>query len=334
MKRRNKKKSYAGPSAGIRPLKSYGVIDVYIMALTHLETCRALFPYLKTVLKDFFFLQFAVKFGWKKVEIIDVDHPLDDLVPFRADKVSVYLDFVNLWIRPLDLLVKRLGKGAVKYIAAYLKIVDTCYRQAAEFYRFRMSTTKRPTHYINFSFCMIHLLDPHYLCVPSLHVAISVLTYTFFRKVFAGEHFTQEEQDAYNRELFEGAVAVSETVLYIKQHSTNCIPAALYMMTTVIPDLFSIEEAVKFIDQLFLYSSDISETDKKMIHAHLHLLFEQLILEGCHESCWIDPMKRWILKYKKNPPVPEYINELPDGKQAKKKKTKTPDSETIPVNAG
>ena len=56
--------------------------------------------YLGTVLEDFFWLQFAVKWGFKKLPVVDVDHPLDDEVPFAPDKVGAYLDFVAYWIRP------------------------------------------------------------------------------------------------------------------------------------------------------------------------------------------------------------------------------------------
>ena len=45
--------------------------------------------YLVTVMRDFFFLQFAVKFGFKKIPVLNVDHPLDNAVPFTPEKVSV-----------------------------------------------------------------------------------------------------------------------------------------------------------------------------------------------------------------------------------------------------
>lgn len=279
-------------------LKTFSVMPVYFAAFTHKIIFIPFMKYMYTVVKDFFLLQFSVKFGWRKIEVIQVDHPLDDEVPFVPEKVSIYLDFVNFWIRPLAYLQKKIGMKSYKYIGEFLNSINICYKNASHFYKFRMSTTNRPKYYKNFHFITIHALDPHYLCVPSLHVSVVTLAHSYFKKIFAELQFSQDEQDFYNHELYAGATDITETVLYIKQHSANCIPAALYMMTHLTPDIFSVTDAVDFIDQLFITSTDIAPDKKILITQHLHDMFEQLVLEGCHESDWIAPMRRWILKYK------------------------------------
>jgi hypothetical protein len=107
----------------------------------------------------------------------------------------------------------------------------------------------------------------------------------------------KEELTFYTSELYDGAVEITETVLYVKQHSVNCIPAALYMCLFVLQDQFSIPDSVRFIDSLFVDSTDIKPEDIKAIQGHILFLFEQLLLEGSIEDDWTEPVKRWILNY-------------------------------------
>lgn len=283
---------------GIKPLSSYSIVYAYLTVPFHWSSLKVLLKYLRTVIFDFFLLQFSVKFGWKKIPVLSVDHELDTKVPFVPGKVEVYLDFINFWIRPMSFLIKRFGvKVAVPYCTEYLSVIEECYSQAARMYKFRMSTTKRPPVGKHKHFRMIHIMDPHYLCVPSLHVTIVSLAYNFYRKVFSELDLTPEEREAYNKELYEGALSITETVLYVKQHSVNCIPAALYMCLYVLKGTFSIEGATQFIDDLFISSTDIENDDKKKIHEYISFFFEKLLLEGCTEEDWVIPVQRWIVSY-------------------------------------
>ena len=226
-----------------------------------------------------------------------VDHQLDRTVPFLPEKVSVYLDFVAFWIRPLGYIGRRFGMEAqLKYTVEFLCLVDRCYRDAAEVYRFRMTTTKRPKYYRG-KFLTIHLFDPHFLCVPSLHVIIVVLAYTFYRRAFAELNMEKTEMAAMNAEMFEGALAITETVLYIKQHSVNCIPAALYAMTRITPNEVTPTEVMRFIDALFVDEEYVKSEDAALIRTHIADMYEQLFLEGCHDSEWVTPLQRWLNTY-------------------------------------
>lgn len=270
---------------------------VFFRTFIHRRTRKAMFAYLGTVMRDFFWLQFSVKLGFKKIPVLNVDHPLDATVPFTPEKVSVYLDFVAYWIRPLGYIGKRFGKDAqIEYTARFLETVERCYRDAADVYRFRMTTTRRP-HYHKGMFLTIHLFDPHYLCVPSLHVIIVVLAYTFYRKAFAELGMGDEEADAINRELYDGAVAITETVLYIKQHSVNCIPAALYAMTRITPAEVTPIEVTRFIESLFAGDTAVTRENVERIREHISFLYEELFLEGCHDDNWITPLQRLLNRY-------------------------------------
>jgi hypothetical protein len=273
------------------------------MTLTHLTTLRTFLPYIGTVLKDFFFLQFSVKWGWRRIPVVRVDHPLDNHVPFRPELAALYIDFINFWIRALSMMLTRLGtKRALPHVARFFHLLTVAYKEAARMYRSSMTTTVLPP-------CedklirKIRSVDPHLLCVPSLHVLIVVLTFAFYRDLFrtATEEFREagvapEDLARYERELRLGAVSIIETVLYVKQHSVNCVPAALYALCRVFPDFLTIDDAVSVINSLFCNSPDISNPAEILVH--MNFQFERFLLEGYYSADWTDPVKRWILGYR------------------------------------
>jgi hypothetical protein len=283
------------------PLKEFGIFRSYLVTLTHRRTIAALAPYLWTVLKDFFFLQFSVKWGWRKIPIVSVDHPLDALVPFREDKALMYLDFINFWVRSLSMLLKKLGiRRGLPYAAEYFSCLAKTYHEAAKVYRYRMTTTVRPASDDRL-IKAIRRCDPHFLCVPSLHIAIVVFTHDFYRVLMEKEaaFFSPGEAERYERELYQGALAIAETVLYVKQHSVNCIPAALYMICRLYPGLCTLAGAADFIDRLFIEAKDVPPEAGAEIHSHIQFIFERFILEGFYSDDWEEPVKRWVAEYQK-----------------------------------
>jgi hypothetical protein len=292
-----KRRRLPGREPRVYSLRNVSIAPAFLRALTRKRTIGLLRSYLGTVMRDFFFLQFGEKFGFEKIDVINVDHPLDAVIPFEPERVSVYLDFVAFWIRPLGFIGKRFGKEAeLEYMARFLAILERCYSEAAKVYRFRMTTTERPKYYKG-RFLTIHLFDPHYLCVPSLHIIVVVLAYTFYRKAFAELGMKADEAEALGEELLGGAIGIAETVLYIKQHSVNCIPAALYAMTRITPEDVTPIEVSAFVGRLFADSPTIAAEDAERVRMHIMNLYEQLLLEGCYESDWIAPVQRWLLAY-------------------------------------
>ncbi|MGI5106996.1 hypothetical protein H0R94_08205 [Treponema socranskii] len=282
----------------IRSIDSYDAFLPYLIIPFRIKSAKVLFRFLRTVVRDFFWLQFSVKWRFKTIPVLDVSHPLDESIPFTPDKVKIYLNFTNFWIRPMTFLFRRLGvKKALPYCIEYLSLIETAYANAAKVYRFCMTTTKRPDYKADTAFKMIHALDPHLLCVPSLHVAIVILASVYYAEVFKNGDFTEEERKAYTEELKEGARRIIESVLYVKQHSVNCIPAAMYMMLYVLKDRFTISTGIDIIDSLFIDDETLSDCDKKKISAHIHFMFERLLLEGANENDWTIPVKRWLKSY-------------------------------------
>jgi len=282
----------------LRPIDSYGAFLPYLIIPFRLKSAKVLFRFLRTVVRDFFWLQFSVKWRFKTIPVLDVSHPLDELIPFTPDKVKIYLNFTNFWIRPMTFLFRRLGvKKALPYCIEYLSLIETAYANAAKVYRFCMTTTKRPDYKTDAAFKMIHAFDPHLLCVPSLHVAIVILSSVYYADVFKNDDFTKEERKTYTAELREGARRIIESVLYVKQHSVNCIPAAMYMMLYVLKNRFTISTGIDIINSLFADDETLSDPDKKKISAHIHFMFERLLLEGANENDWTVPVKRWLKSY-------------------------------------
>ena len=282
----------------LRPIDSYGTFLPYLIIPFRLKSAKVLFRFLRTVVRDFFWLQFSVKWRFKTIPVLDVSHPLDELIPFTPDKVKIYLNFTNFWIRPMTFLFRRLGvKKALPFCIEYLSLIETAYANAAKVYRFCMTTTKRPDYKTDAAFKMIHAFDPHLLCVPSLHVAIVILSSVYYADVFKNDDFTEEERKTYTAELREGARRIIESVLYVKQHSVNCIPAAMYMMLYVLKNRFTISTGIDIINSLFADDETLSDSDKKKISAHIHFMFERLLLEGANENDWTVPVKRWLKSY-------------------------------------
>lgn len=258
------------------------------------DAVAAALSFVRTALTDFFWLQFRVKWRLRRVPVVSVDHPLDAGVPFSPDRIDAYLDFVAFWIRPLGHIGRRFGQEAqYRYTVEFLELIERCYREAADVYRDQMSTTRRPRYYKG-RFLAIHLLDPHYLCVPSLHVMVVVLAWTFYRRAFAELGADAEEAAALNRELFDGAAEITETVLYIKQHSVNCIPAALYAMSRITPGDFTPADAAAFMERLFVDAPAVSDTDAAGIRESIRDTFDRLTDEGRSDAEWAAPVRRML----------------------------------------
>ena len=268
---------------------------IALRALRHPATALGVARFVGTVHKDFFALQFAVKLGLRRVPVVDVDHPLDARIPFTPERIATYLDFISFWIRPLGWIARHHGPRAfVTHGVRFLGLIDRCYREAAEVYRAGMTTTRRPRYYRG-RFLAIHLFDPHLLCVPSLHVMIVVLAYTFYRRAFAELGVTGDEAADLDRELFGGAVKITETVLYIKQHSVNCIPAALYAMSRITPDAVTASEVDAFIDRLFVDAPLLAEGTDDRIRASIREVFGRLTADGRTDADWTPAVRRFLL---------------------------------------
>ena len=285
-----------------KSLKDFTVFRSYIMLLFMPASIKSAFAYLDVVIRKFFMVQYLQKIHFCNIPIHHVDHELDEKVPFDTDYLDTYLGFVNFWLRPMSMLSRRFGMtDGAKIGGEYLCYIKRAYNEAYRIYSTTMTTTYRP-YSEDKRIIKMRKADPHFLCVPSLHIAIIFLTCGFFEMIFEREHFTQEEKDRWNKELYDEAIAIGESVLYVKQHSVNCIPAALYMMTSICPELFDDSYALKFIDSLFRNAEDISEDDCQNIREHIRFTYQKFCLEGSYEKDWTIPVLNWLKGYRSYEP--------------------------------
>lgn len=285
-----------------KKLTDFNILYCYATIPFRFPSIFALPPFFHAVLWDFFFPQYFRKLKLTRTPIKHVDHALDEKVPFRPDYVGRYMDFINIWIRPMAMIMHRFGtiQGA-PLCAEWLRYITLAYHEAMSMYRISMTTTYRPKTDSK-KMRALYAADPHYMCVPSLHIAIVCLTYSFYRMIFERENFTEEEKRQWNKELFDCASGIGETVLYVKQHSVNCIPAALYMLTKIVPELFTAEMADEFIESLFEHMDDIERSDVEQIREHIRFTFERFMLSGAEDTDWTAPVRTWLSGYEAHTP--------------------------------
>ena len=280
-----------------RKLSSFNWFIPYLILPFHPITFKAAWKFIGTVIKDFVILQFFEKWKIYKIPIVNVQIPLDDQIPFIPEKVEVYIHFINFWLSPITMLFFRLGlRQALPAAKTFLFYITKAYSEATKVYSYRLSTTDRPDYKKGRHFKAIHRLDPHYLCVPSLHVAIVVLTFSFFKTIFERANFTQEEKKNWNEELYSGALAITESVLFVKQHSVNCVSAAMYMMTKITP-FITAQEAQDFISHIFENSPEIDQEKRIEIVKHIMNMFNQFSQESKQTDKWEVPIQNWLTEH-------------------------------------
>jgi len=247
-------------------------------------------PYLRTtallctadIFRNFFFLQYRAAFLPGFIPVSKTYHTLDDRIPFTPGKVNTYLDFVAFWIRTIGFLLRTCGRGAFEPVRNFLETMGGLYAWAAMVYRKNLSTTDRPFYIKHPRFLLIHIVDPHLMCIPSLHVMIVIRTYTLFMDIIKtlGE---ETRFAAQAEELYQGALDITEAVLYVKQHSVNCISAALYAMTRFDPRLFPSGEAERFVSAIFSGQDEdgaVDSRDGDEIRKHILSLYYRFLTQG------------------------------------------------------
>jgi hypothetical protein len=135
---------------------------------------------------------------------------------------------------------------------------------------------------------------------------VVIRTYTIFRELIRrldGEApFATKFPGQFNariEEMRKGALDITEAVLYVKQHSVNCIPAAMYAMTRFDSSLFTPEEARGFCAELFLNAPSITKTDVDAIRAHILSLYLRFIDEGEKSEKWETPLLNFLFSLPK-----------------------------------
>ena len=270
-----------------------------------------------SIVYNFFLCQYKAAWLPGRIPVSKVDHKLDEKIPFTPAWVYIYLDFVTFWIRVLSFLLRNYGRRAFKEVREFLTAMNKLYAHAGDVYQKNLSTTRRPFYISRPRFLVIHMLDPHLMCIPSLHVMVVILTYTRFAAMLDSLH-EAEHCSAQINEIKQGALAITRAILFVKQHSVNCIPAALYAMTCFNEKLFPPEEAESFTNLLFndlpvpadtnlkrpqknikMHPSaapriKIPKEDIAEIKAHIIGLYRHFLAQGVNAKSWEEPLLQFL----------------------------------------
>jgi hypothetical protein len=248
----------------------------------------------RSIFRNFFLLQYKAALRPSRYKISRVDHLLDEKIPFSPEKVEIYTDFIHFFTRVMGFLLRKFEESR-EHVRYMIESIGALYAKAGGVYAQNFSTTNRPRYLKNFRFVVIHAFDPHLMCIPSLHVMVVIRAYTQFRDILRklGEDgcLAPEIQEARQR-----ALAITEAVLYIKQHSINCISAAMYAMTCF-DDLFPQEEAEQFARDLFIEAACISKDDAQAIRGHIIGLYRQFLEEGKESASWEKPLLDFLASH-------------------------------------
>jgi hypothetical protein len=277
---------------------------------------------ISSIFFNFFFRQYRASWLPGRVPVCRADHPLDLKIPFVPSWVTIYLDFVNFWIRMLSFLLHRYGRRVYGEVREFLASIGKLYAYAAGVYQKNFSTTDRPFYIARPRFLLIHLVDPHLMCIPSLHVMVVIMTYTRFAAILRSFNDAEHYSAQFN-EVKQGALAISQAILFVKQHSVNCIAASLYAMTCFDGELFPPEEAEAFAGLLFgdtppaIFGSpgrlpkndrqrpcaaprtNLPAADIAEIKAHIIGLYRRFLAEGKAQNSssaqsWMEPLLNFM----------------------------------------
>jgi hypothetical protein len=104
-------------------------------------------------------------------------------------------------------------------------------------------------------------------------------------------------------ELRKGALKITEAILYVKQHSVNCIPAALYAMTSFSPELFPQREAESFAASLLTNEKIPLPDDRQAIRNHIIKLYRDFLEAGKNAPSWEIPLLEFLKGYEAPTPL-------------------------------
>jgi hypothetical protein len=258
-------------------MNEYGTAASLFRLLTDKKLAPHFFRTARSIQKNFFRLQSHARRHPDIIPVVNVDHPLDKAIPFRPKRVMIYHDFSAFWVRTAVYLSRKVSSEAAD---DFITTMGELYAAAAEVYSRHMSTTDRPRYFGNIGCIVIQLFDPHLLCVPSLHVMVCIHTWIKARH-FLQTHGKGQWEGQYVEKIFNHAILITESILYMKQHSVNCIPAAMYAISCFEPELFTRQDAAIFVSALFKNERnvDISPVERDAISSFMRTSYSDFMLE-------------------------------------------------------
>ncbi|MBQ5999073.1 MAG: hypothetical protein IJL70_06340 [Treponema sp.] len=283
----------------VKPFKNYSATWIFAVLPFHPITKKSVHELLYAAWKNFYIIQQKQKLHITRIPLVSVDHPLDTKIPFVPKNIKIYMDFVDFFCRIMRMLICQFQKEGYQASNKIVDFIRELYQNAGTIYSHALSTTNRPFYIGKPKFLVIHLFDPHYLCVPSLHVAIVLGVWAKVRQLTARMNITTTEKESILSEIYKGSVAITESVLFVKQHSINCVAGALYMLSASHPEgFFTKNDAENFVCNLFKNDSCIIEADKEKIRNHIISMYSDLMDKKNSQTEWQKPLHDWLDNYK------------------------------------
>lgn len=276
-------------------LKNISIAAAVVTFLWRKETRITGIKFLITIVTKFFYPQYQRKLRIKKRKIVNVDHELDKLIPFSADYLQVYMGFSNLWIKSIYFLYKEFGKKSLPHIDQFIRSVDQLYRIGFEVSDSCQSTTTRPDSGKNIKLKILHWIDPHLHCIPSLHVMIVCFNHLRISSIIKELTDQSGEYEKELEYLWDQAVLITNSILYMKQHSINCISAGLFALSAECPELNDnyTQNLISGLRNLNIESIDRFEE----IYSHITQLYADFIKLSEYSSNK-EILINFLLKYK------------------------------------
>jgi hypothetical protein len=252
--------------------------------------------------RSFFYPQFENAL-LRRRPVANVDHPLDPSVPLDPSRVGKYSDFVRLWMGAFYKLDRLYGPRARTEIEEFIDAIRSLYAEAGSVYKVIHSTTTRPAKNYDLHFAIIHAFDPHLECVPSLHVLIVVSAWLLAAQAVErlgsdrAEGLDSVQIGQWIASLRAEALAITESVLFVKQHSINCIGASLFYLKRRFP-LFGDEEAGTFVSELFAAGAIEGSKAEELRAAALELCASmERDFARSPDQGWQGPVLRYLESY-------------------------------------
>ena len=247
-------------------------LPIVTAAVTNRRIRKTGWRLIKDIVYWFFYLQFETRHHPGKRPVVNVDHPLDETIPFRPRDVKKYMFFIPLWMKSISFYWKTFGRNATAQIIDFLDDLRLLYRNAGHVYNRCSSTTRRPGLIPHPTFIQIHFFDPHLHCIPSLHVAVVTFNYLKMRMMLMEGASHPGEFDREIEYCRREAMEIIDTILTVKQHSINCVAAGLFFINAYHPDfsaeecrevcrnlLYTVDEEVETRDEIREYTLDLFE---------------------------------------------------------------------------
>jgi len=220
------------------------------------------------IARDFFWPQYRLRALPRSRRVVFVDGPLDHRIPFRPEYFGTYLGFVSLWLNTLSHTRRQAGAASLPGWKKTLVELESLYREAGAISRAWPTTTVRAAGLRGPRQVMIKFFDPHYHCLPSLHILIIAHTFLRYRE-WMREAKDDEKNGIWEAYLRREMMEIAESVLYVKQHSISCIAGSLFFLTAKFPEA---DEAFVegFIQGLFESENDVPAEEIRAVIRSLY----------------------------------------------------------------